>query len=141
MPPIDPRKTIGGSVRAKVLHVTSEAECARRYGANRASKWLTGVVQFVEVERTRRDRKRTLITAKYQLGGGHTKVKKLNIRSMQAETEEQTIVEGHPQQVQQNPAQGEVFQPPAMVTLTEYLAAAAVDPPPDEPDGSNLDGH
>ena len=111
MPVDDPRKTVGGSVKAKALHVTSEAECARRYGALKASKWLTGVVQFVEVEQTRTNRTRTLITAEYQLGGGHTKVKKLNIRSVQAATEEQVMAEGHLSRFNKILHRGETFSP------------------------------
>ena len=40
----DPQKIVGNIVEAKALHVTSLAECTRRYGANKSSKMLKGVV-------------------------------------------------------------------------------------------------
>jgi hypothetical protein len=40
----DNRRTIGSVVEAKACHVTSLAECARRYGAQKSTKYIEGVV-------------------------------------------------------------------------------------------------
>ena len=45
--PIDSRRVVGAKVHAKAIHVTSEAECARRYGSNKNTKWLNGIVNNV----------------------------------------------------------------------------------------------
>ena len=42
--PLDPRRVIGNTVYAKAIHVTNQSECARRYGPNKKSKLLKGVV-------------------------------------------------------------------------------------------------
>jgi hypothetical protein len=44
MVPNDSRRTIGGLIEAKAIHVTSEDECSRRYGANKKTKIIPGVV-------------------------------------------------------------------------------------------------
>jgi hypothetical protein len=45
---MDARRTIGSVIEAKVCHVTSLAECARRYGAQESTKFVEGVVVDVE---------------------------------------------------------------------------------------------
>jgi hypothetical protein len=46
---MDTRRVVGGIVKAKACHVTSLSECARRYGVNKTTKLLTGVVVEVEI--------------------------------------------------------------------------------------------
>jgi hypothetical protein len=45
---VDPRKVVGNHIREKAKHVTSDAECKRRYGSNWNTKTLYGVVVNVE---------------------------------------------------------------------------------------------
>ena len=41
---VDSMKVVGSRVSAKAIHVTNNAECARRYGANRKMNVLVGTV-------------------------------------------------------------------------------------------------
>lgn len=83
MPPVDLRRIVGSEVHAKACHVTAMAECARRYGALKASKMLNGSVMSVEnIRNATTNRTTTLVTAIYDLGGGAMKCSKINIRSI-----------------------------------------------------------
>ena len=64
------------------LHVTSLAECTRRYGANKASKMLKGVV----VDTTTTTISSATVTADYNLGGGVIKRATINVRSLKGIT-------------------------------------------------------
>jgi Transposase IS4 len=80
---MDARRTIGSVIEAKACHVTSLAECARRYGAQKSTKFVEGVVVDVEnIRNLETSRTKTMITADYSLGGGVVKRVKLNIRSI-----------------------------------------------------------
>jgi hypothetical protein len=80
MAPTDPRRTIGGLIEAKAIHVTSEAECSRRYGANKKTKIVPGVVVSVKnVQNPENGRTITSVTADFDLGGGTMKRETLNI--------------------------------------------------------------
>jgi hypothetical protein len=81
---VDPQKVVGNPIRAKANHVTSDAECKRRYGANWNTKMLYGVVVDVEniVNPTTNTRK-TMITGTYNLSGGIEKTKKLLLINIQ----------------------------------------------------------
>jgi len=80
----DPRLVIGAKVSAKAMHVTSEAECGRRYGANKKTKMLEGFVLEVQTENTATNRTKTFVLARYNLGGDTLKDARLNIRSVKA---------------------------------------------------------
>ena len=78
-----PRRVVGGVVHAKACHVTSLAEATRRYGSLKNEKLLPGKVSCVEVIRNAEtNRSQIFITAAYDFGGGVTKQKRLNIRSV-----------------------------------------------------------
>ena len=83
----DPRKIVGNIVEAKALHVTSLAECTRRYGANKASKMLKGVVvDTTTTTSSKTNRTSTTVTADYNLGGGVIKRATINVRSLKGIT-------------------------------------------------------
>ena len=78
-------RVVGAKVHAKAIHVTSEAECARRYGARKKTKLVPGIVEKAEQRSSNSNaRAQWWITAKYDLGGGCFKTKELNSRSVQA---------------------------------------------------------
>jgi Transposase IS4 len=81
----DTQRTIGSIVEAKACHVTSLAECARRYGAQKSTKYVGGVV--VDVIKSRNSsclRTKTMVTADFSLGGGTVKRATLNVRSIRS---------------------------------------------------------
>jgi hypothetical protein len=84
MVPTDSRRTIGGLIEAKAIHVTSEAEqCSRRYGANKKTKIIPGViVSITNVQNPENGRTTTSVTADFDLGGNSIKRATLNIRSI-----------------------------------------------------------
>ena len=45
---VDPRKIFGSIIHVKACHVTSKAQCHRRYGDNQKSKFIDGVVVDVK---------------------------------------------------------------------------------------------
>ena len=75
---------VNDRIRAKALHVTSEAECSRRFGSNFKAKLLNGQVISVENKPTKTGRISWHVRAKYDLGGGTSKVTTLNVRSVKA---------------------------------------------------------
>ena len=82
--PTDPRRVIGARVTAKATMVTSLAECARRYGANKKKTVLEGTVTRFFTKNTQEGRVSHYITAIYDLGGGTTKKATINSRSVHA---------------------------------------------------------
>jgi hypothetical protein len=83
--PADPRKVVGSIVEAKALHVTSLAECTRRYGARKTTKMLHGVVvDTTTTMNSKTNRATTTVTADYNLGGGTVKRATINVRSLKA---------------------------------------------------------
>lgn len=64
----DNRKSVGGHVHAKALHVVHERTTQRRYGSNFKVKILPGVVTEVNI-RAKNGRNQTWIKATYYLGG------------------------------------------------------------------------
>ena len=75
------RRTVGGHVHAKAIHVIAEAEAARQFGNQAATKWLNGTVVTLYRRRNGR-REQTFVVANYRLLGGRTKEKQSNIRSV-----------------------------------------------------------
>ena len=83
MAPTDPCCIIGTKIDTKAVHVTSLAECSRRYGANKKTIILVATVLEVEIgpRATALGRRRTFVVARFDLGGGFMKVATINIRS------------------------------------------------------------
>lgn len=69
----DPRKIIGAKISALAYHVTSLAECSRRYGSNAKRKRIEGVVKAVEGRQTKTGRTSCYIHGEFDLGGGMMK--------------------------------------------------------------------
>jgi hypothetical protein len=87
---VDPRRVIGSIVTAKACHVMSMVECARRYGSNKSTKVLEGViVEVVVVRNVGNNRTTTNITADYSLTDC-VKRATLNIRCVTAKRVEVT---------------------------------------------------
>ena len=87
MPP-DPRLVIGNIVLAKALHVMSEAECSRRYGAQKKVKMMEGTIAVVTTTRNATTGRTTrYIEAIYNLGGGTFNQKKLLLRNVHAKVD------------------------------------------------------
>ena len=118
----DPRRQVGQWVHAKAAHVTSEAECRRRYGSLSTSKWLDGVVEAVVQEPTPTNHVSTFIIAKYYLDNRTTKRQRLNIRS-----------------VRSGKSQGQdLGQPPA---INPNLLPASLQPPAQPPEPTIIQPH
>jgi Transposase IS4 len=84
---MDNRRTIGSVIEAKACHVTSLAECARRYGAQKSTKYVEGViVDIIKSRNSSCSRTKTMITADFSLGGGTVKRATLNVRSIRSVT-------------------------------------------------------
>ncbi|KAG7357903.1 hypothetical protein IV203_014516 [Nitzschia inconspicua] len=82
---IDQRRVVGARVKAKAVHVTSESEAARRYGQLSKTKMVFGTVLSVDTAvNPTTNRSSTTVVAEYDFGGGVTKKKFLNIRSVHA---------------------------------------------------------
>ena len=63
MAPTNPRCTIGTKIETKAVHVTSLAECSRRYRANKKTGIIVGTVLEVEIglKATDLGRRRTFV--------------------------------------------------------------------------------
>ena len=82
---IDPQKLVGKILEAKALHVTSLAECLKRYGANISSKWLKGfVVNTTTTMSSTKNRTAITVTEDYNLVEGTIKGATITIRSFKA---------------------------------------------------------
>lgn len=77
------RTVAGARVHALARHVTSLAECARRYGAEKNTRFVSGTVICARTD-TSGARANTFVTAEYEFMGDHRKTKELNIRSVRA---------------------------------------------------------
>ncbi len=117
----DPRKIVGSVVYARASMVTSDAECARRYGANWKIKVVKGTVLSATPKQAEgeRSRKNWFIRAKYELSPGCYKVAELNLRSVYRENKQE--MENFAIQA------GASSRPPAVPTRTETVS---VQPPP-----------
>ena len=80
----------GDSIVAKATHVTSLAECTRRFGKRNKSKWINGTVLSIYNKKTKTGRNSRHVRAKFDLGGGSYKIADVNIRSIQAAPEEES---------------------------------------------------
>ena len=70
----DPRRTVGSTITAKAIHVTNGAECSRRYGSNRETKRVHGIiVEIINKVNKESGRKSCMVVADYNLGGGFIK--------------------------------------------------------------------
>ena len=90
MVPTDPRCTIGTKIDTKAVHFTSLAKCSRRYGANKKTIIIVGTVVEVEIrpKATALGGRRNFVVARFDLGGGATKVATINIQSVKLHTPE-----------------------------------------------------
>ena len=75
---------IGTNVYTKVVHVTSLAECLRRYRANKKTRIIVDTVLEVGIgpKATAFGRRRTFVVVRFYLGGGAMKVATINIQSV-----------------------------------------------------------
>lgn len=80
----DNRRVVGSRISAKAIHVTSHAECARRYGSNSKAKEVFGTVVEVLNSKTTNNRVSTMIKADFEFEGGVIKSATLNIRSIKS---------------------------------------------------------
>ena len=82
---VDPWLVVGNRITAKALHVTSHAECSRRYGDAKKDKWLVGTVRDVdEIIDPKSNRRKRQVICDFDLGGGTMKVKSLFLCSLKA---------------------------------------------------------
>ena len=90
MAPTDPHCTIRTKIYTKAVHVTSMAECSRRYRTNKKIRILVGTVLEVEIgqKATALGMRRTFVVAKCDLGGGDMKVATINISIVKPHTPE-----------------------------------------------------
>ena len=80
----------GDSIVAKATHVTSLVECTRHFGKRNKSKLINGTVLSIYNKKTKSGRNSRQVRAKFDLGGGSTKIADVNIRSIQAAPEEES---------------------------------------------------
>ena len=82
MSPTNPRCTIGTKINTKAVHVTSLSECSRRYGANKKTTIIVVTVLEVEIgpKATALGRRRTFVVARFDLGRGAMKAKKVELQ-------------------------------------------------------------
>ena len=90
MAPTDPHCTIGTNIDTKAVHVTSLAECSRRYGANKKTRIIVGTVLEVEIglKATALGRCRTFVVTRFDLVRGAMKMAKIKIWSVNIHTPE-----------------------------------------------------
>ena len=102
------RFVIGECVTAKAIHVLHFSECARFYGSDKKTKRLVGLVVTNLNIPTSTGIASWFVRVRFHLGGGHTKLHELNVRSVkkaptpviheeiQEITEEQEILDAVP---------------------------------------------
>ena len=74
----------GDSVTEKAHQVTSNTECARRYGSQKDSKMVCGeVIEFLN-KPTDTGRRSCYVRSRYEIGGGTINIAKLNVLSIKA---------------------------------------------------------
>ena len=76
------RIVIGECVTAKAIHVLHLSECARRYGSDKKTKQLVGLVVTNGNIPTSTGRASWFVRVRFHLGGGHTKLHELSVRSV-----------------------------------------------------------
>ena len=76
------RFVIGEYVTAKAIHVLHLSECARRYGSDKKMKRLVGLVVTNVNTTTSTGGASWFVRVWFHLGGGHTKLHKLSVRSV-----------------------------------------------------------
>ena len=88
MSPTNPRCNIRNKIETKAVHVTSLAECSRRYGANKKTIIIVGTILEVEIglKATALGRQRTFVVARFNLGGGDMKMTTINIQNVKFHT-------------------------------------------------------
>ena len=93
------RFVIGECVTAKAIHVLHLSECACRYGSDKKTKRFVGfVVTNINIP-TSTGRASWFVRVRFHLGGGHTNLHELSVRSVKKEStpliheEEQEIPE------------------------------------------------
>ena len=93
MAPTDPRCTIETKIKTKAVHVTSLAECSRRYRENNKNIILVGTVLQVEIgtKGTVLGRCRDFFVARFYLGRGAMKVATIYIRSVKLHNPEDPL--------------------------------------------------
>ena len=74
------RFLIGECVTAKAIHVLHLAECARRYGSDKKTKRLVGLVVTNVNIPTSTGRASWFVRVWFHLGGGHTNLHGLSVR-------------------------------------------------------------
>ena len=72
----------GDKVTAKAVHVTSLAECTRRFGRQNKTKMVNGKVLSTFTKKTATGRNSRYIRGQFDLGGGVLKVADVNVRSI-----------------------------------------------------------
>ena len=90
MTPTDPYYTTGTKIENKAVHVTSLAECVRRYGANKKTRILVGTILEMKIgtKATALGRRMTFVVAISNLGRGAMNVATINIWSVKLHTSE-----------------------------------------------------
>ena len=76
------RFVIGECVTAKAIHVLHLSECARRYGSDKKTKQLVGLVVTDVNIPTATGRASWFVRVRFHLGGGQTKLHELSVRSV-----------------------------------------------------------
>ena len=76
------RFVIGECVTAKAIHVLHLSECARRFGSDKKTKRLVGLVVTNVNIPTSTGRASWFVRVRFHLGGGHTKLHELSVRSV-----------------------------------------------------------
>ena len=76
------RFRIGECVTAKAIHVLHLSECARRYGSDKKTKQLVGLVVTNVNIPTATGRESWFVRVRFHLGGGQTKLHELSVWSV-----------------------------------------------------------
>ena len=76
------RFLIGECVTAKAIHVLHLSECSHRYGSDKKTKLLVGLVVTNVNIPTSTGRASWFVWVWFHIGGGHTKLHKLSVRSV-----------------------------------------------------------
>ena len=77
------RFVIGECDTAKAIHVLHLSECARRYGSDKKTKRLVGLVVTDVNIPTATGRASWFFRVRFHIGGGQTKLHKLSVRSVE----------------------------------------------------------
>ena len=140
MPPIDPRRIVGGSCWAKSTSVSNDSR--RIYGVEASKMWLRGtVIEVMNIRPEGGQRSTTWIKAKYHVGNAE-KIKLINIAQLKKEdpnavTPPSQVPAGGSslQNLEQSSAPGNVqatdvaaasTSPPAVSTAPETATVAAI---------------